>query len=131
MVRAFAPDVLATQLGVDTYVTDPLAHLQITTNGYVGAVERFASLGYPWLAFGGGGYDLDAVARCWTLAYGVMLGQTWPDELPEGTAGFLTSPALRDAPAAVDESVQARARRFTQDGVEELRRSVFPFHGIA
>ena len=131
LVKAFAPDVLATQLGIDTHVSDPLAHLAVTTEGYVAAIERFAALGYPWLAFGGGGYDLDAVARCWTLAYGVMLGQTWPDELPEGAAEFLTSRALRDAPAAVDEAVQARARRFTQDQVDELRRTVFPLHGIS
>ncbi len=130
LVKAFAPDVLATQLGVDTHVSDPLAHLGLTTNGYVAAIERFAALGYPWLAFGGGGYDLDVVARCWTLAYGVMRGQAWPDELPEGAAEFLTSPALREAPAAVDEAVQARARRFTQDQVDELRRSLFPLHGI-
>ncbi len=130
LVRAFAPDVLATQLGVDTHVSDPLAHLGLTTRGYVAAIERFAALGYPWLAFGGGGYDLDVVARCWTLAYGVMRGQAWPDELPAGAAEFLTSPALRDAPAEVDEAVQARARRFTQDQVDELRRSLFPLHGI-
>ena len=130
LIKAFAPDVLATQLGVDTHVSDPLAHLGLTTNGYVAAVERFAALGYPWLAFGGGGYDLDAVARSWTLAYGVMCGQAWPDELPEGAAEFLTSPALRDAPREVDEAVQARARRFTQDQVDELRRTVFPLHGI-
>ena len=130
LIRAFAPDVLATQLGVDTHVSDPLAHIGLTTNGYVAAVERFAALGYPWLAFGGGGYDLDAVARSWTLAYGVMCGQAWPDELPEGAAEFLTSPALRDAPREVDEAVQARARRFTQDQVDELRRTVFPLHGI-
>ena len=130
LVKAFAPDVLATQLGVDTHVSDPLAHLGLTTNGYVAAIERFAALGYPWLAFGGGGYDLDAVARSWTLAYGVMCGQAWPDELPEGAAEFLTSPELRDAPREVDEAVQARARRFTQDQVDELRRTVFPLHGI-
>ena len=45
-------------------------------------------------------------------------------------AEFLTSPALRDEPREADEAVQARARRFTQDQVDELRRTVFPLHGI-
>ena len=131
LVKAFAPDVLATQLGVDTYVTDPLTHLALTTHGYIAAVQRLGALGYPWLAFGGGGYDLDAVARCWTMAYGVMLGREWPDELPEGVGEYLTSKRLRDDVPVPDLSVQARARRFTQDQVDELRRTIFPLHGMS
>ena len=74
LIRAFAPDVLVTQLGIDSYHSDPLTHLQLTTQGFVEVVREFAALGLPWLATGGGGYDLMAVARAWTLAYGVMLG---------------------------------------------------------
>ena len=129
LIAAFKPDVLATQLGVDTYVSDPLTHLALTTNGYAQVVERLGGMGYPWLAFGGGGYDLDAVARCWTLAFGVMAGREWPDELPAGLEG-VAGARLRDAPAAVDTQVQAEARRFAQAGVDELRASVFPLHGL-
>ena len=123
--------MVGTPLGGGTHPSDPLADLGVATRGYVAAIGRFAGLRFPWLAFGGGGYNLDAVARSWTLAYGVMLGQAWPDELPEGTAEFLTSATLRDAPPEIDEAVQARARRFTQDQVDELRRTVFPLPGIA
>ena len=83
LVDAFKPDVLATQLGIDTYVTDPLTHLALSSGGYIQVVEVLGAMGYPWLAFGGGGYDLGAVARCWTLAYGVMAGREWPDAIPE------------------------------------------------
>ena len=62
LVRAFAPDVLVTQLGIDSYHSDPLTHLQLTTMGFVEVVREFAALGVPWLAMGGGGYDLMAVA---------------------------------------------------------------------
>ncbi len=31
LIRAFAPDVLVTQLGIDSYHSDPLTHLQVTT----------------------------------------------------------------------------------------------------
>ena len=82
ILRAFAPDVLVTQLGIDSYHTDPLTHLQVTTRGYVEAVRELSRMGIPWLALGGGGYDLMAVARAWTLAYGVMLDVDWPDEIP-------------------------------------------------
>ena len=131
MVRAFAPDIIATQLGVDAYVHDPLTHLALTTHGYVAAVERLGALGYPWLAFGGGGYDLDAVPRCWTMAYGVMLGRQWPDELPAGSEGFLESGRLRDGEVTIEEDVRSQTRDFAQEQVAEIKRLIFPLHGIA
>jgi len=85
LVRQFAPDVLVTQLGVDTHYRDPLALLMLTTQGYVALVEELRTLAGGigrWLAFGGGGYAADVVPRAWTLAYGLMSGQTFPDELP-------------------------------------------------
>jgi len=85
LVRQFAPDVLVTQLGVDTHYRDPLARLMLTTHGYVTLIEELETLADDtgrWLAFGGGGYAVDVVPRAWTLAYGLMSGQTFPDELP-------------------------------------------------
>jgi acetoin utilization protein AcuC len=85
LVRQFAPDVLVTQLGVDTHYRDLLGSLLLTTQGYVALIEELASLAKGagrWLAFGGGGYAIDVVPRAWTLAYGVMSGQSFPDELP-------------------------------------------------
>ncbi len=96
-IRAFAPDVLVTQLGIDSYHSDPLTHLQLTTGGYVEAVRELGAMGLPWLALGGGGYDLMAVSRAWTLAYGVMLGLEWPDRLPSGFALEHGVSLLRDS----------------------------------
>lgn len=131
LLRAFAPDVLATQLGVDSYASDPLTHLGLSTNGFIGCVERFAALGVPWLAFGGGGYDLDAVARCWTLAYGAMLGREWDDAIPSDARAFLTSERLRDAPQAPNREWLPHTRAFTQRSVEQVKAAVFPAHGLA
>ena len=132
LLDAFAPDVLATQLGADAYANDPLTHLNLTAQGYAAVVERLGATGLPWLAFGGGGYDLDAVPRCWTLAYGAMLGRDWPDELPAGADAFLRSPRLRDAiPPPQDAALRERTRAYAQRQVEELRRLVFPAHGLA
>ena len=132
LIEAFAPDVVATQLGADAHAADPLTHLSLSTRGYVAAIERLRGLGLPWLAFGGGGYDLDATTRCWALAYGAMLRREWPDATPEEGRPFLTSPALRDAEGvgAVDPDMRERARAFVQAQVDELRRAVFPLHGL-
>ena len=130
LVKAFGPDVIATQLGADAYVDDPLTHLALTARGYTAAVVRLGALGYPWLAFGGGGYDLDAVPRCWTLALGTMAGRDLPDELPPGSERFLTSSRLREGDSGVDDATRSRARQWAQDQVTEIQRLIFPLHGI-
>ena len=55
LIKAFKPDVLATQLGIDSYHNDPLTHLSLTSQGYLSVVKEFASIGLPWLTLGGGG----------------------------------------------------------------------------
>ncbi|MCK4847115.1 MAG: acetoin utilization protein AcuC [Deltaproteobacteria bacterium] len=84
-IEAFKPDVLVTQLGVDSFTTDPLTHMSITTNGFSEMIERFRSLNLPWLALGGGGYNLDNVKRAWTLAWAIMNGVEVPDALHDPT----------------------------------------------
>lgn len=83
-IERFKPDILVTQLGVDTFRTDPITHLNLTTNGFERMVSSFKSLNLPWLALGGGGYDMSNVARGWTLAWAIMNGVELSDEIPEG-----------------------------------------------
>jgi acetoin utilization protein AcuC len=130
LIKAFKPDVLATQLGADAYIHDPLTQLGMTTHGYEALVERFDALGYPWLAFGGGGYDLDAVPRCWALAYGIMLGRRWPDVLPSGAQAFLVSEALRDGAVTVGNASLTKASAWAEEKIKELKRLIFPLHGL-
>jgi len=73
ILQAYAPDVIVTQLGVDTFYNDPLANLSLTTKGFCSAVKFFKELGLPWVALGGGGYHQVNVARAWTLAWSIML----------------------------------------------------------
>lgn len=132
LVRAFAPDVLVTQLGIDSYHSDPLTHLQLTTLGFVEVVREFAALGLPWLATGGGGYDLMAVARAWTLAFGVMLGEEWPDTLPREFALEHGIGHLRDSGSPeVPANLRLDIRRHAGETVAALKEQVFPVHGAA
>jgi acetoin utilization protein AcuC len=131
LIRAFAPDVLVTQLGIDSYHSDPLTHLQVTTEGYIEAVRQLAGLGLPWLALGGGGYDVNAVARAWTLAYGVMLGADWPDQLPPEFVREHGAGRLRDdLKPAIPPDVKVDGRRYLEDTVAAIRQQIFPFHGL-
>ncbi|GAG18045.1 unnamed protein product, partial [marine sediment metagenome] len=96
MVERYHPDIIVTQLGVDTHYLDPLTHLCLTTRGYVAVIERMRGLAPLWLALGGGGYDISVVPRAWTLAYGIMSGQVFPDELPPAYVEKYGPGTLRD-----------------------------------
>ena len=135
LLRAFAPDVLVTQLGIDSYHSDPITHLQLTSRGYTEIIREFARLEIPWLALGGGGYDVGAVARCWSLAYGVMLGVDWPDRVPDNFAnrfdGQHNLRNLRDTVALdVPAEVRLEARRQVEEAVAAIKGEIFVRHGI-
>ena len=134
LVRAFEPDVLVTQLGIDTYHSDILGHLLISTQGFTKAVETLAGLaGQPgrWLALGGGGYDVEAVARCWALAYGVMLGREWPQETPDSYRERSGVETLRDASGPrLEEGDREKIREFARRSVEEVKKEVFGYHRV-
>ena len=131
LVRAFAPDVLVTQLGIDSYHSDPLTHLQLTTEGYIEVVGELAGLELPWLALGGGGYDVTAVARSWTLAYGVMLGIDWPDRLPSAFSREHGAGRLRDEVSPeVPGHIKVEASRYGEETVAAIRQEIFPLHGL-
>jgi acetoin utilization protein AcuC len=89
LVRDFRPDVLVSQLGCDTHVSDPLAHLRLTTRAYreVGSTLHtlaHEAAGGRWLATGGGGYQWARVApRAWTIAFAAMAEAELPDAIPE------------------------------------------------
>src|SRR5262249_30242050 len=63
LARAFAPDVVVAQLGIDSHRTDPLTHLALTVDGFAAAVRRILGFTPRLVALGGGGYDLANVAR--------------------------------------------------------------------
>lgn len=132
LVRKFQPDVLVTQLGVDTHFLDPITDLKLTAQGHAQVVRELRELSPGrWLALGGGGYDLGAVARCWALDYGVMLGVDWPDDIPASYEAEYGLKRLRDEEApTVETAVRREAQRFAQRTVEDVKRYVFPIHGL-
>ena len=90
-----------------------------------------STLAPRWVAVGGGGYETGAVARCWTLAYGVMAGKDFPDEIPRSFRERYGIEALRDAvEVSPDSESRERARSFAEEGVREIERTVFPLHGL-
>ncbi len=131
LLAAFRPDVLVTQLGIDTHLLDPITHLALTTQGFAEAVGEFGRTAPPaWLALGGGGYDLQAVSRAWTMAFAAMAGQDLPDDVPESYRDRYGVERLRDEPPTIQDSVTSDSRVFAEASVQAVHSLVFPLHGI-
>ena len=132
LLDAFRADALVTQLGIDTHYQDPLTHLRLTVQGYLRIVEELGRLSRGrWLALGGGGYNLGAVARGWAGAYGVMLDHPWPETLPAAFREQYGIERLSDDPPPLAPEVRREARRYAEASVSQLQRLVFPHHGLS
>jgi len=124
VVKRYRPDIIVTQLGVDTHYLDPLTHLSLTTNGYEAAVRQMKGLAPRWLALGGGGYDLSVVPRAWTLAYGIMSEQDFPDALPLAYAEKYGAGTLRDHSGPdLDERTRAQTEELVAAQINALRKA--------
>ena len=132
LIEAFKPDALVTQLGIDSHYLDPLTHLALTVQGFGQAVGELARIAPDrWLALGGGGYDLQAVARAWTLAYGVMSSQEFDDEIPAQYRDQYGVDSLRDSGTPESsEAVEKGTRAFAEASVQAVQQLIFPAHGI-
>ena len=112
LVREFRPDVLVSQLGCDTHVSDPLAHLRLTTRAYreVGSTLHalaHEAAGGRWLATGGGGYQWARVApRAWTIAFAAMAEAELPDAIPEAWVDRAESLAGGPVPRTFSEAAE-------------------------
>jgi acetoin utilization protein AcuC len=135
---AFRADVLVTQLGCDTHVTDPLAHLALTTDDYQLLAERLhrlahACAGGRWVATGGGGYQIASVVpRAWTIYFAELTGQDLPFELPydflhrvEEATGQRTPAEFLEGRARVSPDRLEAIRRGARQAVEDVRRLAF------
>jgi acetoin utilization protein AcuC len=141
LARAFQPQILVTQCGADAHFRDPLTHLRLTTRTYETVAALFRALADDvcdgrWVAVTGGGYDLTAVPRVWTLVFSAMVGERPPDSLPREWVLLCRRVAedvpkdgrLRDpAPDDEDEVVSAGVKRV----VKILKERLFPRHGLA
>jgi acetoin utilization protein AcuC len=135
LVTKFHPDVIVAQLGIDSHRTDPLTHLALDVQGFGRAVARILTLAPRVLALGGGGYDLENVARAWTVAWALMNDVDLPADLPpaflEQAAWFrFRSRSLWDPPAQADAERCLHAREYAERQVDTVRRLIFPRHGL-
>ena len=131
LIAAFNPDVMVTQLGADTFRTDPLTRLEITTHAYTYIMRKLKALQIPWVAVGGGGYDNMNVARAWTIAWAIMNGRELSPRLPGSfikiiRALGLPHKMLLDAMHWANEDERNRALDAVEKSIATIKKTVFP-----
>jgi acetoin utilization protein AcuC len=131
LIAAFDPDVLFTQLGTDSFRTDPLTRLEVTTHAYAYIMKKLRALQIPWVGVGGGGYDMMNVARGWTIAWGVMNDRELPPRLPAQFVKLVSGLGfphrmLLDAMHWAQEDDRNAALDAVQKSIGYLRRHIFP-----
>lgn len=131
LIAAFNPDVIVTQIGADTFRTDPLSRLEITTHSYSYILRKIKALKIPWVALGGGGYDQMNTARAWTIAWGIMNGIDLKSRLPSlfikkiEPLGYRNK-SLYDAMHWSEETERNLALDAVESSIRRIRNSIFP-----
>jgi len=131
LIERFRPDIVVGQLGVDSFLTDPLTHLNYTTNGFCEVVRKMKDLSPKWIALGGGGYEITNVAKAWTLAWAIMNNIDPPDKLPEAffkqyPLGGFRSRKLRDEEYQEKGAKKEMIREEVERVVARIKEKVFP-----
>jgi acetoin utilization protein AcuC len=147
LLRAFEPEVLVSQCGVDTHRSDPLADLSLSVDGHAAAYRSMRDLavryaGGRWLALGGGGYDLvRVVPRSWTHLLATVLDRDVAPNRPLPADWVALSARLVPPHVMLPSSMtDSAATDFEPWGggvddqidmaIQETRRAVFPLHGL-
>lgn len=131
LIAAFNPDIIVTQIGADTFRTDPLTNLEITTHSYCEMLSKIKRLKIPWVALGGGGYELMNTARAWTLAWAIMNNIELDPHLP---AAFIAkiepqgyqNRVLLDAMHWADEVERGLALTSVEQSIACIKKTIFP-----
>jgi acetoin utilization protein AcuC len=140
LASAFGPDIIVSQHGCDTHVTDPLAHLEVSTTSMGRAARlvdriahRFAA--GRWLATGGGGYGVyGVVPRAWSHVWLAGAHRDVPDAIPETWrerwAAEASRYGVRDLPRHLDDDdvggSSGEADEISRQTVAAVRESIVP-----
>lgn len=144
MARAFGPDIVIAQLGVDAHHADPQTDLGLTIPGYRFLVKGIVGLADELCegrlaALGGGGYHIvEVVPVAWTWVMAHLGGVDLCDDVPEGWREQVRSVLGCEPPSSMGEqdvfdSPPERAERvleLTRQRIDEVRTAVFHHHGL-
>jgi acetoin utilization protein AcuC len=144
LARAFRPDLIVAQLGVDAQHDDPQTELGLTLLGYHSLVRGIIALGDELcdgqlVALGGGGYHVvEVVPRAWAWVMAELQGREFTDEVPEAWRTSVRSRLGEEPPRSMGATdrfdaapeLAGNVLAITKERIREVRAAVFPHHGL-
>jgi acetoin utilization protein AcuC len=144
LARAFHPDVIVAQLGVDAQHADPQTELGLTLPGYRALVNGIIDLADELCdgrlaAVGGGGYHVvEVVPLAWAWVMARLGDVELPDEVPEGWRDHVRARLGHEPPRSMGAGDRFHAApelagnvlAITSQRIYEVREAVFPHHRL-
>ena len=135
LAKAYDPDVIVLELGMDALSGDPLAHLSLTNNAHAEVTRLVLGFNKPLLVTGGGGYHVRNTVRGWALAWSVLCGEDSEDATNVGLGGVMLETTewrggLRDRVLVPDPEQRRYVEPEIDAVIEAIEKSVFPIHGL-
>ena len=108
----YRPDMIIHQFGVDAHFSDPLVGLGLTTHAYESIAKMTHDAAHrlcngQYMVVGGGGYNLEAVPRCWAIMFCTISG-VYPKDMKafEALHDKQGMPEPEEVPGEVDETIR-------------------------
>jgi acetoin utilization protein AcuC len=135
LLKAYAPDVIVVELGMDILAGDPLTHLMMTNNVVVEVAQHLMDLNKPLLVAGGGGYHIEHTLRGWALAWRTFAGEGDEDAFSMGLGGVMLGSSewaggLRDHQLPVSAGQRQRVDAELDATLRAVRQNIFRHHGL-
>ncbi|HMB19685.1 MAG TPA: hypothetical protein VKQ10_01340, partial [Spirochaetota bacterium] len=135
LLKRFDADLVCIQVGGDGHRDDPLAHLNLTSNGYAKVLHIINENAKKILATGGGGYNLFKTSALWALAWSIFCGVEPRDDFAGAVGGMMYGPesesgSLYDEPYAIGGYEKDNCFQHAKDVVNYIKKIVYPLHGI-
>lgn len=122
-LRSYEPEIILLQSGADSHKGDPLTHLSITVKTYSEIASWLHKFVHEMcfgkiMIFGGGGYLLSNVARCWVKVLSVFLEKELSATIPDEWQKYYESLTHDEAPNSMNEEEE---KFLNQKAVDEMR----------
>ncbi len=122
LLRWYKPEIIFLQCGIDGHLGDPLVGLSLTSRTYEAVANSIHDLANTLcngklLVFGGGGYDVNATARCWALIFTLISEASLHTNYSE----LLDNEETYDNPAIMSMVIKT---------VEEIKKTVFKINNL-
>ena len=138
LLTRFEADLVILLGGASAHISEPLAHLRLTSHGYQQLLERVARSAPRFVLLGGNGTKWEVSARLWTLAVATLAGQTM---ITDNSTSFLphlglddhhaSRQALHDPPLpALPKSMEEYVDEMLHMTLQQAQQLLFPLWKI-